>query len=212
MYPKGTHIYNKLMDLIKEQYRCRGYHEVISPNLFSLKLWKTSGHYEKYKENMFIMGVENAGFGAKPMNCPAHCLMFMNEQRNYRQLPFRIADFGVLHRNELSGALTGLTRVRRFCQDDGHIFCTEDQIMQEVMDTLDFLDHIYGQFKFRFELELSTRPEHRLGSDDLWDKAEAALEAALNKYGLPWKRNPGDGAFYGPKIDIGVYDALNRTH
>jgi threonyl-tRNA synthetase len=115
MYPKGTHIYNSLMNLIREQYRCRGFHEVISPNLFNLKLWKTSGHYEKYKENMFIMDVENSGFAAKPMNCPAHCMMFANEQRNYRQLPYRIGDFGVLHRNELSGALTGLTRVRRFC-------------------------------------------------------------------------------------------------
>jgi len=138
----------------------------------------------------------------KPMNCPGHCLMFSNTQRTYRELPLRYADFGVLHRNELSGALTGLTRVRRFQQDDAHHFCSEDTIMEEVMTVLDFLEHVYGVFGFNFDLELSTRPEKRLGSEDLWDKAEAALEAALNKFGKPWKFNAGDGAFYGPKIDI----------
>jgi threonyl-tRNA synthetase len=127
-------------------------------------------------------------------------------------LPIRYADFGVLHRNEISGALTGLTRVRRFCQDDAHHFCDPSQIMEEVMLVLDFLNHVYGLFGFNFELELSTRPEKRLGDEELWDKAEAALEEALNKFGRPWKLNPGDGAFYGPKIDIKVYDALKRAH
>jgi threonyl-tRNA synthetase len=158
------------------------------------------------------MKAENEGFGVKPMNCPAHCLMFANEQRTYKELPVRFADFGVLHRNEISGALSGLTRVRRFCQDDAHQFCTEEQMMDEILGNLDFLDHIYGLFGFRFELELSTRPEKRLGSDALWDKAEAALENALNKFGRPWKLNPGDGAFYGPKIDIKVFDAFKRAH
>jgi len=146
------------------------------------------------------------------MNCPAHCLMFANEQRTYKELPVRFADFGVLHRNEISGALSGLTRVRRFCQDDAHQFCTEDQMMDEILGNLDFLDHVYGLFGFRFEMELSTRPEKRLGADELWDKAEAALENALNKFGRPWKLNPGDGAFYGPKIDIKVFDAFKRSH
>lgn len=134
--------------MIREQYRVRGYQEVQSPNLFDLKLWKTSGHYVNYKDNIFLMKCEHHGFGMKPMNCPAHCLMFANQLRTYRELPIRFADFGVLHRNEISGALSGLTRVRRFCQDDAHIFCMIDQVMEEVMSTLDFLDHIYGIFGF----------------------------------------------------------------
>ena len=212
MQPRGTHIYNELTQLIKKQYRIRGYSEVISPNIFNLKLWKTSGHYVNYKENMFIIKDEVTSQGMKPMNCPAHALMFANEQRTYKDLPIRFADFGVLHRNELSGALNGLTRVRRFCQDDAHIFCRKDQIMAEIANTLDFLDHVYGLFGFNFELELSTRPEKRLGSEELWDEAEKALEDALNVFGKPWKINANDGAFYGPKIDIKVYDALKRAH
>mmetsp|Transcript_18996 Transcript_18996/g.29132 ORF Transcript_18996/g.29132 Transcript_18996/m.29132 type:complete len:884 (+) Transcript_18996:485-3136(+) len=148
----------------------------------------------------------------KPMNCPAHCLMFANSLRTYRELPIRFADFGVLHRNEISGALSGLTRVRRFCQDDAHHFCEPHQIKDEVLATLDFLDHIYGIFGFKFELELSTRPELRLGAESLWDKAEDALRSALDEFGKPWEINAGDGAFYGPKIDIKVFDALKRPH
>jgi threonyl-tRNA synthetase len=211
-FPYGTQIYNRLTHMIREQYRVRGFQETISPNVFNLKLWKTSGHYDKYKENLFIFKAENQGFGMKPMNCPAHCLMFDNELRSYRELPLRLADFGVLHRNEISGALSGLTRVRRFQQDDAHIFCASEQLMNEVMESLDFLEYIYGVFGFTFELELSTRPEQRLGSDELWDTAEKALEEALIKFGKPWKFNHGDGAFYGPKIDIQVYDALKRDH
>jgi len=205
-------MYNKLVEMIKGQYRVRGFKEVISPNVFNLKLWKTSGHYSKYKDGLFMFKVENEGFGMKPMNCPAHCLMFDNDIRSYKDLPIRMADFGVLHRNELSGALSGLTRVRRFCQDDAHIFCRPDQLMEEVLGSLDFLDYIYGNFGFSFKLELSTRPEERLGSDELWDEAEGALEKALNKFGKPWELNAGDGAFYGPKIDIKVMDALKRSH
>lgn len=148
----------------------------------------------------------------KPMNCPGHCLMFDSTIRSYRELPLRLADFGVLHRNEISGALSGFTRVRRFCQDDAHIFCAPEHIMKEVLGCLNFLDYVYGIFGFNFELELSTRPEDKLGDDSLWDTAEGALEAALNKFGKPWKLNPGDGAFYGPKIDIKVFDALRRPH
>lgn len=148
----------------------------------------------------------------KPMNCPAHCLMFDNQIRSYRDLPLRYADFGVLHRNEISGALSGLTRVRRFQQDDAHLFCTPETLSDEVMGVLDFLDHIYGVFGFTFELHLSTRPAVRLGTDDQWDQAEAALADALNKFGRPWSVNAGDGAFYGPKIDIKVNDALRRQH
>ena len=144
------------------------------------------------------------------MNCPGHCLIFKSQPHSYKELPIRIADFGVLHRNELSGALSGLTRVRRFQQDDAHIFCRGDQIEQEVLDCLDFLDHVYGLFGFEFELFLSTRPKDSLGTDELWEEAEAQLQAALNRYGRGWKLNKGDGAFYGPKIDIVIHDVLGR--
>ena len=211
-YKDGAYVYNKLIEFIRKQYVIRGYIEVISPNIYNLKLWKTSGHYKNYQENLFLMKVENQGFGLKPMNCPGHCLMFDNVARSYKELPIRMADFGVLHRNEISGALSGLTRVRRFQQDDAHIFCRYDQIMDEVMNFLDFMDYCYKVFGFEYELYLSTRPEKMLGSSELWDMAEAALTDALNKFGKPWKINPGDGAFYGPKIDIKLFDALGRSH
>ena len=211
-YQPGAHIYNKLVEFIRNQYKVRGYQEVISPNIYNLKLWKTSGHYKNYKENLFLMKVENQGFGLKPMNCPGHCLMFDNVARSYKELPIRMADFGVLHRNEISGALSGLTRVRRFQQDDAHIFCRYDQIMNEVLCFLDFMSYVYDIFGFKYDLFLSTRPEKKLGSTKLWDMAEQSLTDALNKFGKPWKLNPGDGAFYGPKIDIKLFDALGRSH
>ena len=211
-YQPGAHIFNKLVAFIRNQYKVRGYQEVISPNIYNLKLWKTSGHYKNYKENLFLMKVENQGFGLKPMNCPGHCLMFDSVARSYKELPIRMADFGVLHRNEISGALSGLTRVRRFQQDDAHIFCRFDQIMDEVLGYLDFMSYVYEVFGFKYELYLSTRPAKMLGSAKLWDMAEQSLTDALNKFGKPWKINPGDGAFYGPKIDIKLFDALGRTH
>eukprot|EP00297_Palpitomonas_bilix_P004453 CAMPEP_0113874636 /NCGR_PEP_ID=MMETSP0780_2-20120614/4449_1 /TAXON_ID=652834 /ORGANISM="Palpitomonas bilix" /LENGTH=687 /DNA_ID=CAMNT_0000860441 /DNA_START=24 /DNA_END=2087 /DNA_ORIENTATION=- /assembly_acc=CAM_ASM_000599 len=210
--PHGARIYGRLMDIIKKEYRKRGYEEVVTPNVFNLQLWETSGHAAHYKENMFLFDVEGQQFGMKPMNCPGHCLLFGCRARSYRELPFRIADFGVLHRNELSGALTGLTRVRRFQQDDAHIFCRPDQIKQEVSGVLDFLKHVYGVFGFEFELELSTRPEGYLGTIEQWDNAEKALKESLDEFGRPWALNEGDGAFYGPKIDIKVMDALKRKH
>lgn len=150
--------------------------------------------------------------GFKSMNCPAHCVMFEQGIHSYRDLPLRYADFGVLHRNEISGALCGLIRVRRFQQDDAHIFCTMEQIKDEISNTLDFLLHVYAIFGFTFELQLSTRPENKLGSEETWDIAEKALEDALNESGIPWTFNHGDGAFYGPKIDVQVYDALKRKN
>jgi threonyl-tRNA synthetase len=156
--------------------------------------------------------IEGQEYGMKPMNCPGHCLIFDHTLRSYKDLPLRISEFGVLHRNELSGALTGLTRVRRFVQDDCHIFCRKDQIESEVNGCLDFLDYIYRLLGFNYELELSTRPESGLGSKELWEIAENQLSKSLDKLGKPWKINPGDGAFYGPKIDIKVYDALKRKH
>ncbi|KAF5746625.1 threonine--tRNA ligase mitochondrial [Tripterygium wilfordii] len=208
--PHGTLIYNKLMEFIRNQYRKRGYQEVITPNIYNMKLWETSGHAANYKENMFLIEIEKQEFGLKPMNCPGHCVMFRHRVRSYRELPLRLADFGVLHRNEASGALTGLTRVRRFQQDDAHIFCRESQIKDEVRHVLEFIDYAYRVFGFNYELKLSTRPEKYLGDLATWDKAEAALTEALNEFGKPWQMNEGDGAFYGPKIDISVSDALNR--
>ncbi|WCJ21684.1 Threonine--tRNA ligase [Euphorbia peplus] len=208
--PHGTRIYNKLMEFIRGQYRNRGYEEVKTPNIYNMKLWETSGHAANYKENMFLLEIEKQEFGLKPMNCPGHCMMFQHRVRSYRELPLRLADFGALHRNEASGALTGLTRVRRFQQDDAHIFCRESQIKDEVMGVLDFIDYAYKVFGFTYDLKLSTRPEKFLGDLAAWDKAEAALKEALDNFGKPWQINEGDGAFYGPKIDISVSDALNR--
>lgn len=208
--PHGARIYNKLMNFIRDQYRDRGYQEVISPNVFNIELWKTSGHAEKYKDDMFVLEIDKQEFGLKPMNCPGHCLMFKHRVRSYRELPLRFADFGVLHRNEASGALSGLTRVRRFQQDDAHIFCMESQVKDEVREALNFIDYVYQIFGFTYELKLSTKPENALGDAETWERAENALKEALDEFGKPWQLNEGDGAFYGPKIDISVSDALSR--
>lgn len=214
--PHGARIYNALLDCIKSEYRKRDFQEVVTPNMYKSDLWKTSGHWAKYQENMFVLEVEKEEFGLKPMNCPGHCRIFAHSDINYRDLPWRMADFGVLHRNEFSGALSGLTRVRRFQQDDAHIFCTVDQIREEIEGCFDFLSAIYGLFGFEFKLLLSTRPENYIGESKVWDVAEDKLREALNnwtnKVGSKWEENPGDGAFYGPKIDITVYDALRRSH
>lgn len=213
-YPKGTHIYNTLVEFIRKQYRQRGFKEIITPNMYNAKLWERSGHWEHYAENMFRFEVEKEQFGLKPMNCPGHCLLFDSKIRTYNELPLRFADFGVLHRNEMSGALSGLTRVRRFQQDDAHIFCRQNQISQEIAACLDFLNHCFvNVFGFTFKLYLSTRPEEGyLGKMETWESAEAQLTEALNACGHPWELNAGDGAFYGPKIDISIQDALKRFH
>ena len=206
----GARIYNNLMAFIREKYWEYEYDEVITPNIYNFDLWKTSGHAAHYKENMFSFNVEQQEFGLKPMNCPGHCVMFGQRHRTYRELPMRLADFGVLHRNEFSGALHGLTRVRRFQQDDAHIFCREDQMEAELSSFLKFLDEVYEVFGLEYEMALSTRPEGYLGELEVWNKAEDALKGALNRSGREWKLNEGDGAFYGPKIDITVFDALRR--
>ncbi|KAF3089425.1 threonyl-tRNA synthetase [Orbilia oligospora] len=212
--PHGTRIYNTLMAFLREEYWKRGYDEVITPNMYNSSLWKTSGHWENYKDDMFTLDVDKEQFGLKPMNCPGHCVVFGHRERSYRELPWRMADFGVLHRNEASGALTGLTRVRRFQQDDTHIFCTKDQVKDEIMGLFDFLKHIYGKLGFTFKLNLSTRPDKYLGEIETWNKAEDQLKEALDLFatqgGGAWELNPGDGAFYGPKIDITISDALRR--
>ncbi|XP_063981756.1 threonine--tRNA ligase 1, cytoplasmic isoform X2 [Diachasmimorpha longicaudata] len=210
--PRGAYIYNTLVEMIRSEYRKRGFQEVVTPNIYNSKLWQTSGHWEHYAENMFSFDVEKETFALKPMNCPGHCMIFDVRNRSWRELPLRMADFGVLHRNELSGALTGLTRVRRFQQDDAHIFCTTEQIKDEMLAALDFLRHVYTVFGFTFNLCLSTRPDKYLGELEVWNNAEKALSDSLDAFGQPWTLNPGDGAFYGPKIDITIMDALKRAH
>ena len=212
--PHGARIYNKLIGFIKEHYWKRGYDEIITPNIYNLDLWHQSGHAMHYKDAMFCFDVEGKEWAMKPMNCPGHCLMFAGKIRSYRDLPIRFADFGVLHRNELSGALSGLTRVRRFQQDDAHIYCREDQIEDEVIAALDFMKSVYDTFGMTYKLELSTRPAKALGEKEIWDRAEAALARAMNAFAGEggWRENPGDGAFYGPKIDIKVMDAMERVH
>lgn len=210
--PKGAYIYNSLVQFIRSEYRKRGFQEVVTPNIYNSKLWQTSGHWQHYSENMFSFEAEKETFALKPMNCPGHCLMFDHRPRSWRELPLRMADFGVLHRNELSGTLTGLTRVRRFQQDDAHIFCSMDQIEGEIKGCLDFLRTVYNVFGFTFKLKLSTRPEKFLGEPEVWNTAEKQLENSLNEFGEKWVLNPGDGAFYGPKIDIEIKDAIGRYH
>ncbi|XP_028326469.1 threonine--tRNA ligase, cytoplasmic isoform X2 [Gouania willdenowi] len=211
--PKGAHIYNTLTDFIKSEYRARGFTEVVTPTLYSTALWERSGHWEHYSDNMFTVTSEGSQtYALKPMNCPAHCLMFEQRVRSWRELPMRWADFGALHRNELSGALGGLTRVRRFCQDDAHIFCAPEQLEEEIVSCLDFVRKVYQVFGFSFHCLLSTRPTPCLGEAEQWDNAEQQLMRGLEQFGERWDLNPGDGAFYGPKIDIQIKDAIGRQH
>lgn len=213
--PHGTRIYNKLISIIKDEYRKRDFHEIITPNIFNSDLWRQSGHWDHYHEHMFNFKVEEQEWSLKPMSCPAHCLMFKSERRSYRDLPIKWADFGVLHRNELSGALRGLTRVRRFQQDDAHIFCRMDQIESQIEDCLDFLMKIYNKMDLQFELELSTRPEKYSGELATWDQAEDCLRVGLDRFckqhGKQFEINEGDGAFYGPKIDVQITDSCGRS-
>ncbi len=210
-HPKGTQVYNGLVDYIRELYFKYGYDEVITPQIMDVALWKTSGHYENYAENMYFTNAEEREYAVKPMNCPGHCLMFGSQKHSYRDLPIRYADFGRLHRYERSGVTHGLTRVRTFCQDDAHIYCTPDQIKGEMASFLALLTEVYDTFGFEgMRVALSTRPEKRLGSDAIWDAAEQALAEALDEAGMPFTLNPGEGAFYGPKIEFQILDALKR--
>lgn len=211
--PRGAHIYNTLIEYLRKEYRKRRYKEVITPNMFNCTLWEKSGHWEHYAENMFTVELsETEKHSWKPMNCPSHCRIFDSTVRSWRELPLRFADFGVLHRNEASGALTGLTRVRRFQQDDAHLFCAPEHIEQEITNSIDFMRTVYDNFDFSFSLCLSTRPESYMGELSLWDDAEASLKKVLDNTGLKWTLNEGDGAFYGPKIDITITDSTGKPH
>ena len=210
-HPKGTTVYNALQNLMRRKYVQYGYDEVVTPQVLDVDLWHRSGHYENYKENMYFSEHDEHQVAVKPMNCPCHALIYATNQHSYRELPIRYADFGRLHRYERSGVTGGLTRVRSFCQDDAHIFCTEDQIGEEVANVVKLIREIYTVFGFPEPLVyLSTRPEKSVGTDEMWRKAEAFLEEAIKKNGLEYKINAGDGAFYGPKIDFNIKDAIGR--
>jgi threonyl-tRNA synthetase len=209
--PPGTAMWNQLVAVSREMGRERGYAEVKTPLIYDAELWKTSGHWGKYKENMFTVKVEEREMGVKPMNCPGHAHLFKSQRHSYRDLPVRYSEPGLLHRNEPSGVLHGLLRVRHFAQDDAHIFCTEEQVQEEVKGAVEMAFATYELFDFDVRLELSTRPEQRIGTDQMWDRAEGALTKALDAQGLKYELNPGDGAFYGPKIDMHMTDSLGRS-
>jgi len=212
LHPKGASIYNALAGYVRELYARYGYGEVITPQILDVELWKTSGHYDNYVENMFFTEADERQMSVKPMNCPMACLIFATRLRSYRDLPIRYADFGRLHRYERSGVTAGMFRVRSFAQDDAHIFCTEEQIEGEVIAVTEMILELYRTFGFdEVAIELSTRPEKRIGSDEVWDRAEGALARALDSRGIAYQVNPGDGAFYGPKIDFHVRDAMGRS-
>ncbi|MFN4151498.1 MAG: threonine--tRNA ligase, partial [Candidatus Sericytochromatia bacterium] len=210
--PKGNTMFQLLSNKIREYNKKNGYVEVRTPQLFKKDLWETSGHWEHYKENMFNFENEEETFSLKAMNCPSHMLIFKNKLRSYKDLPLRVHDQGVLHRNEVSGALSGLTRVRMFSQDDAHLFVTEENLKQEISSIMRMIKRIYTVFDMTFKVVLSTRPEQFMGSPEFWDMAEKTLEEAIIENGLEYSINHGDGAFYGPKIDYLVSDALGREH
>lgn len=208
----GQIIRNELESFLRNLQTTYDYKEVRTPLMMNQRLWEQSGHWHHYKENMYFTQVDEQKFALKPMNCPGHMLIYKNDLHSYRDLPIRMAEFGQVHRHEFSGALNGLLRVRTFCQDDAHIFATSEQIEDEITLALKIIDHVYRVFGFEYEIELSTRPDDYMGELALWNKAEQALENVLSNLGYPYKINAGDGAFYGPKIDIHIKDAINRSH
>ncbi|RYZ59772.1 MAG: threonine--tRNA ligase, partial [Proteobacteria bacterium] len=242
--PNGTAVYNGLIGYVRHLYAKHGYDEVITPQAFDPKLFRTSGHLPNYDENMYRLWtndeiehlvskavaekkvvekgeaatrawheeMRDRGFGLKPMNCPSHCVIFGSRRRSYRELPWRMADFGRLHRYERGGVVHGLSRVRTFCQDDAHIFCAEQDVPREITKFIELIGQVYKAFKFeKVDVKLATRPDKRVGSEEFWDKAEGALEHGLKTSGLPFEFLPGEGAFYGPKIEFHVQDALKRS-
>ncbi|MFZ1986119.1 MAG: threonine--tRNA ligase [Desulfatitalea sp.] len=210
-HPKGMAMWNALMEYWREEHRAAGYVETKTPILLQRKLWERSGHWENYRENMYTAVIDETDYAIKPMNCPGGMLLYGRKHTSYRDLPIRAGEVGLVHRHELSGVLNGLFRVRAFHQDDAHIFMTPDQIQEEILGVLKLVDRIYSTFGLGFHLELSTRPAKSIGSEEQWAVATDGLKAALEAYGADYKVNPGDGAFYGPKIDIHIKDALGRT-
>ncbi|QOR68173.1 threonine--tRNA ligase [Cytobacillus suaedae] len=209
--PKGMIIRNELENLWRKKHQKAGYQEIKTPIMMKQELWEQSGHWDHYHENMYFSNVDDQNYAIKPMNCPGAVLLFNSKRRSYRELPVRFAELGLVHRHELSGSLNGLLRVRSFTQDDAHLFVREDQIESEIDKVLELINEIYSEFGFSYKIELSTRPENFMGSEELWDKAEQSLEAVLNSKKIDFVINPGDGAFYGPKIDFHILDSLGRS-
>ncbi|MCX2981188.1 threonine--tRNA ligase [Halieaceae bacterium IMCC14734] len=211
-HPKGWSIYQTIEQYMREQQRLHDYSEIKTPQLVDMSLWEKSGHADKFGDDMFMLKTEDRDFAVKPMNCPCHVQVFNQGLKSYRDLPLRLAEFGSCHRNEPSGSLHGIMRVRGFVQDDAHVFCTEEQVQPEVSKFIDFLHEVYADFGFEEVIyRLSTRPEQRVGSDEDWDRAEAALAKALDNHELPWQELPGEGAFYGPKIEFSLKDCIGRV-
>ena len=209
--PNGMVVKNTLIDFWREIHKKAGYVEVSTPIILSRQLWETSGHWDHYKENMYTTVIDDQDFAIKPMNCPGGMLIYKQEMRSYRDLPLRVGELGIVHRHEKSGALHGLMRVRCFTQDDAHIFMTEDQIREEIKGVVNLIDGVYKLFGFKYHVELSTRPENSMGSDEAWEKATDGLRGALEDMGIDYVVNEGDGAFYGPKIDFHLQDSIGRT-
>lgn len=210
-HPRGVVLLNTLIGFMRGEYAQRGYQEVMTPQLFHKQLWETSGHWQHFRESMFTLGMDGQDAALKPMNCPSHILIYKTQVRSYRELPLRFADFGALHRNELKGTLGGLFRVRRLQQDDAHIFCPAEKLGDEMRQVIGFIQHVYQVFGFDFHVELSTKPEKAMGAPELWKGAEEALQQALAEARLPFTLKQGEGAFYGPKIDFHIKDALGRS-
>lgn len=210
-HPKGMAVWNALLDYWREEHHADGYVETKTPIMMQRFLWERSGHWDNYRENMYVSSIDDADYAIKPMNCPGGMLLFGRKHHSYRDLPVRAAEIGLVHRHELSGVLNGLFRVRAFHQDDAHIFMTPDQIQDEILGVLKLVDRVYSKFGLGFHLELSTRPEKSIGTDEQWETATNGLESALKAYGQEYQINEGDGAFYGPKIDVHIKDALGRT-
>ena len=217
--PKGARVIRTLQEWLRRDLYERGYEEVITPHIYNADVWKTSGHYGFYHENMYFFQINEgtdeeprySEYGVKPMNCPGHVIIYKNELHSYRDLPLRYFEFGTVYRHEMSGVVHGLLRARGFTQDDAHIFCTKDQVVDEVVAILELVDYIMGTFGFTYEAEISTRPDKSIGTDDMWEHATESLKEACARRGLAYDINEGDGAFYGPKIDIKVKDAIGRT-
>lgn len=210
--PKGMAIRNTLINLWKREHTLAGYTEIMTPIMLNKELWETSGHWFNYRENMYTSAIDETEFAIKPMNCPGGVITYKHQLHSYKDLPIRCGELGTVHRHEFSGALHGLMRVRCFTQDDAHIFMTPEQIESEIIGVVNLIDKFYSKlFGFEYHIELSTKPEKAIGSDEIWEKAESALAGALDKIGKPYKLNPGDGAFYGPKLDFKIKDAIGRT-
>jgi threonyl-tRNA synthetase len=215
-HPKGARVLRLLQQWLRGVLYERGYVEVITPHIFKSDVWKISGHYENYRENMYFFEIDEGDgkvseYGIKPMNCPGHLMIYGDSMKSYRDLPIRMSEFGTVYRHEMSGVVHGLMRARCFTQDDAHIFCTPEQVHEEVMGMLDLVAYVNGVFGFEYSAEVSTRPEKSIGGDEFWDNATQALFKALDEKGVPYEINEGDGAFYGPKIDIKLRDAIGRT-